>query len=65
MSFSDAWYVKIAADGVLNALDRYAIAGERARLRTMGEEQLSDMGLTRRDALSEARRPFWQGCRRR
>jgi uncharacterized protein YjiS (DUF1127 family) len=53
----------MAVDGLRGALDRYAIAGERARLRHMSDTQLNDIGLTRHQALGEARRPFWQGRR--
>ncbi len=63
MPIRDAWYMRIVTDGLRTALDRYALMGERARLRDMGDEQLADIGLTRRDALNEARRSFWQGCR--
>jgi hypothetical protein len=59
----DAWYLRIAVDGLRGALDRYAIAGERARLRDMTDGALSDIGLDRATALREARRPFWQGKR--
>lgn len=63
MPTRDAWYLRMAVDGLRGALDRYAIAGERARLRHMSDTQLNDIGLTRHQALGEARRPFWQGRR--
>jgi len=67
MPIRDAWFTTLltnALRGTLHGtLDRYAIASERARLRDMGEAALADMGLTRRDAQCEARRPFWQGQR--
>lgn len=63
MPFRDNWFASILLDALRTGLDRYAIARERARLREMSETELSDIGLTRRDALGEAMRPFWQGHR--
>ncbi len=63
MPMRDTWYLKIATNGVRGALDRYAMIGERRQLRELSEAQLTDIGLTRHQALGEARRPFWQGQR--
>jgi len=63
MPIRDAWFTTLLTNALRGTLDRYAIASERARLRDMGEAALADIGLTRRDAQCEARRPFWQGQR--
>lgn len=63
MPFRDSWFASTLLDALRGGLDRYAIARERARLREMSETELFDIGLTRRDALNEAMRPFWQGQR--
>jgi len=59
----DRWLVSILRNAILTCLDRYAIAGERARLFDMSAAELSDIGLSRQDALGEATRPFWEGRR--
>lgn len=58
-----SWFTPLLSTALRGALDRYAIACERARLRRMDDADLSDIGLSRREALGEARRPFWQGRR--
>lgn len=63
MSIRDTWFTALLSDGLRSTLDRYAIARERAHLRDMDEAELSDIGLSRREALREAQRPFWQGQR--
>jgi uncharacterized protein YjiS (DUF1127 family) len=35
---------------------------QRRTLEEMDDHHLADIGLTRRDALREARRPFWRGA---
>ena len=63
MAARDIWFTPLLSTALRGTLDRYAITRERARLREMSEAELSDIGLSRRDALGEARRPFWQGRR--
>ncbi len=63
MPFRDNWFTATLSNSVRAGLDRYAIARERARLREMSDAELSDIGISRREALSEATRPFWQGQR--
>ena len=63
MAVRDNWFALILRDALRDGLDRYAIARERERLREMSAAELSDIGLTRQDALNEAKRPFWQGRR--
>jgi|GEM_PF-3991230 len=63
MSVRKAWFTPLLSSALRGTLDRYAISGERARLRDMSDSELHDIGVTRRDALGEARRPFWQGRR--
>ena len=38
----------------------YRVAQERAALRELPAHRLDDLGLSRRDALCEAQRPFWR-----
>ncbi len=38
---------------------RLAVLRERRRLARLSDEALRDIGLSRREALREARRPFW------
>ena len=45
------------ADAVLTWQDR---AAQRAALARMDAHMLKDIGITRAEALQEARRPFWQ-----
>ncbi len=33
---------------------------ERAQLRALGDRELRDIGISRYDALEEARKPFWR-----
>jgi len=63
MSTRNAWFTPLLSNVLRGTLDRYAMSCERARLRTMSESELSDMGLSRRDAMGESMRPFWQGTR--
>lgn len=63
MSVRNAWFTPLISSALRQTLDRYAIVRERARLREMSDGQLADIGLSRRDALGEAQRPFWQGRR--
>ena len=39
-----------------------AIWKQRRQLRTMDEHTLADIGLTRQEALTESRRPMWDGA---
>lgn len=43
----------------LNVLALLAVARQRAALADMDDARLADLGLTRDEALAEARRPFW------
>ncbi len=63
MPTRDTWFIVLLVNALRSTLDRYAIARERASLREMSDTRLSDIGLSRRDALDEAIRPFWQGRR--
>ena len=63
MTSGDAWFPALAPSILHGGLDRLAIARERTRLREMSETELSDIGLSRREAAREAARPFWQGVR--
>jgi len=63
MSARTVWFTPLLATALRGTLDRYAISRERARMRDMSDAQLDDLGLSRRDALGEAMRPFWQGRR--
>ncbi len=63
MSFRDNWFTAILWKAAHGGVDRYAIARERARLREMSETELSDIGISRREAIDESMRPFWQGRR--
>ena len=63
MSIRDGWFARLLWSGILETLDRVAVAQERTRLREMSESELSDIGLSRRDASCEAIRPFWEGRR--
>jgi len=63
MTTRNAWFTPLLSTALRGTLDRYAIARERARLRDMSDTELSDIGLSRRAALGEAGRPFWQGRR--
>lgn len=43
------------------ALWRYRqVQRERAQLRALSDRELRDIGITRYDALCEARKPFWR-----
>lgn len=35
------------------------VARQRGKLKSLDDRALQDLGLTRREALTEARRPFW------
>lgn len=63
MTMRDTWFGPLVVAGARAMLDRFAIAGERARLRSLTDAQLSDLGLTRKQVKREASRPFWQGTR--
>ncbi|MEM7178813.1 MAG: DUF1127 domain-containing protein [Pseudomonadota bacterium] len=40
-------------------LRMFSVMEERRRLAEMSDAQLDDIGITRAEALREARRPFW------
>ena len=63
MPIRDRWYARLLRSAVLEILDRVSIAHERNRLGKMTDIELLDIGIRRRDALREARQPFWKGRR--
>lgn len=49
-----------APRGLFGSLRRaFAVQAERRRLAEMDDRMLSDIGLSRVDAMAEARRPLW------
>jgi uncharacterized protein YjiS (DUF1127 family) len=47
----------------LSLLDMLQLHRSRRRLRTLDDDALLDIGLTRAEARAEARRPFWDNAK--
>lgn len=66
-SRSVGWSVRRALEGVLGLADRGLVtvmdwsdaARQRRALRSMSDEMLKDIGVSRTDAMREGGRPFW------
>lgn len=54
------WVENAIAAPLHAILELYRISQERAEMRQMPADRLSDVGLTKRDIDWEAARPFWQ-----
>lgn len=60
---SHSWLRDVLAAPLRGAVEFYRIAQERAALRDLPAERLSDLGLSRRELEHELRRPFWDASR--
>lgn len=62
-SHSSHWATVALAAPLRTLVNWYRISQERAALRNLPAERLSDVGLTHREVEWEASRPFWQAQR--
>ena len=51
--------VRVADRGLVTLMDWYDVAQERRALRSMSDEMLKDIGISRTDAMREVSRRFW------
>jgi uncharacterized protein YjiS (DUF1127 family) len=51
--------LRLAGRGLVTLMDWHDIAKERRALRSMSDEMLNDIGISRTDAMREASRRFW------
>lgn len=60
---SGSWLRAVIAAPLQGAVELYRVSQERAALRDLPAERLSDLGLSRRELEHELRRPFWDASR--
>jgi uncharacterized protein YjiS (DUF1127 family) len=51
---------RLADSGLTTMLEWYDVAHQRRSLRSMSDEMLKDIGVSRADAMREAGRRFWE-----
>jgi len=62
-SSSLRWLESAIAAPLHGIVSWYSVSQERAELRKMPADRLSDVGLTKREVEWESARPFWQAKR--